>query len=64
MSGVPWDRSLFSIPHSKMDADPEVWAVAEEMIITEIRLAQKEYLKTNYQFAKDLSATCASGEPC
>lgn len=64
MSGVPWERSLFSVPHSKMDADPEVWGIVEEMIKTEIMVAQKENLKTNYQFAEDSSATCDSARPC
>jgi hypothetical protein len=36
MSGVPWERRLLSVPHSKMDADPEVWSTVERLILTEI----------------------------
>jgi hypothetical protein len=36
MSGVPWKRRLLSVPHSKMDADPEVWSTVEELILSEI----------------------------
>jgi hypothetical protein len=36
MSGVPWERRLFSVPHSKMDADPEVWSTVEQFILSEI----------------------------
>jgi len=36
VSSLPWERRLFSIPHSKMDADPEVWATVEQMILSEI----------------------------
>ena len=36
MSGVPWKRRLLSIPHSKMDADPEVWNTVEQLILSEI----------------------------
>jgi hypothetical protein len=36
MSGVPWKRRLLSVPHSKMDADPEVWSTVEKLILSEI----------------------------
>jgi hypothetical protein len=32
MSGVPWERRLLSVPHSKMDADPEVWSRAKRVV--------------------------------
>lgn len=36
MSGVPWERRLLSVPHSKMDADPEVWSTVKQLILSEI----------------------------
>ncbi len=36
MSSLSWERKLFSIPHAKMDADPEVWATVEQIILSEI----------------------------
>ena len=36
MSSLSWERRLFSTPHAKMDADPEVWATVEQMILSEI----------------------------
>ena len=36
MSGVPWERRLLSVPHSKMDAEPEVWSTVEQLILSEI----------------------------
>ena len=36
MSGVPWERRLLSVPHSKMDADQEVWSTVEQLILSEI----------------------------
>jgi hypothetical protein len=36
MSGVPWERRLLAVPHSKMDADPEVWSTVEQFILSEI----------------------------
>jgi len=36
MSGQPWERRLLSVPHSKMDADPEVWSTVEQLILSEI----------------------------
>ena len=36
MSGVPWERRLLSVPHSKMDADAEVWSTVEQFILSEI----------------------------
>jgi hypothetical protein len=36
MSSLSWERRIFSIPHVKMDADPEVWATVEQMILSEI----------------------------
>ena len=36
MSGEPWKRRLLSVPHSKMDADPQVWSTVEQLILSEI----------------------------
>lgn len=36
MSNLSWERRLFSIPHVKMEADPDVWATVEKMILSEI----------------------------
>ena len=36
MSSLSWERRLFSTPHAKMEADPEVWATVEQMILSEI----------------------------
>ena len=36
MSSLSWERKLFSLPHTKMDADPEVWATVEQMILSEL----------------------------
>jgi hypothetical protein len=36
MSRLSWERKFFSLPHTKMDADPEVWAAVEQMILSEI----------------------------
>jgi hypothetical protein len=36
MSNSSWERRLFSIPHVKMEADPEVWGTVEKMILSEI----------------------------
>ena len=36
MSEQPWQRRLFSTPHSMMDADPEVWALVEKLILAEL----------------------------
>ena len=44
MSGVPWERRLLSVPHSKMDADPEVWSTVEELILSEIDNPKSEIL--------------------
>jgi len=44
MSGVPWERRLLSVPHSKMDADPEVWSTVEQLILSEIDDIQPEIL--------------------
>jgi hypothetical protein len=44
MSGVPWERRLLSVPHSKMDADPEVWSTVEQLILTEIDDLKPEIL--------------------
>ena len=64
MSAAPWERRLFSVPHSKMDADPEVWATVEEMIIAEIMKVHQKNFTTNNQLAADTSATCDIGKPC
>jgi hypothetical protein len=44
MSGVPWERRLLSVPHSKMDADPEVWSTVEQLILSEIGDMKPEIL--------------------
>jgi len=44
MSGVPWKRRLLSVPHSKMDADPEVWSTVEQLILSEIGDMKPEIL--------------------
>jgi hypothetical protein len=44
MSGVPWERRLLSVPHSKMDADPEVWSTVEQIILSEIGDMKPEIL--------------------
>ena len=44
MSGVPWERRLLSVPHSKMDADPEVWSTVEQIILSEIDELNSEIL--------------------
>ena len=36
ISSLSWERKLFSIPHVKMEADPEVWAMVKKMILSEI----------------------------
>jgi hypothetical protein len=36
MSSQPWQRRLFSTPHSMMDADPEVWSIVERLILNEV----------------------------
>ena len=36
LSGLPLHIRLFSTGHNKMDADPEVWATVEKMILAEI----------------------------
>jgi hypothetical protein len=36
VSSLSWERRVFSIPHVKMEADPEVWATVEQMILSEI----------------------------
>jgi hypothetical protein len=36
MKTQPWQRRLFSTPHSMMDADPEVWALVEDLILDEL----------------------------
>ena len=36
MSSMTWERRLFSTPHVKMEADPEVWVTVEQMILSEI----------------------------
>lgn len=54
MSAQPWQRRLFSTPHSMMDADPEVWAIVEKLIIDELGrhkenlLVEDDHLKTDH----------------
>lgn len=36
MSGVPWYKKIFRIPHSKMNVDPAVWGKVEELILAEL----------------------------
>jgi hypothetical protein len=53
---VDWQRRLFSTPHSMMDADPEVWALVEELILDELGihkenfLVEDEHLKVEHPF--------------
>ena len=54
MSSLSWERKLFSIPHAKMDADPEVWATVEQMILSEI------VDNTDQIFARDKSLALPS----
>jgi hypothetical protein len=55
MSAQPWQRRLFSTPHSMMDADPKVWAFVEKLILDEIRkhkknlLVEDDHAKTQHQ---------------
>ena len=44
MSAQPWQRRLFSTPHSMMDADPEVWSVVEKLILDEVSRVNKSVL--------------------
>jgi hypothetical protein len=56
MTAQPWQRRLFSTPHSMMDADPEVWALVEELILDELGihkenfLVEDEHLKVEHPF--------------
>jgi hypothetical protein len=56
MRTQPWQRRLFSTPHSMMDADPEVWALVEELILDELGnykenvLVEDDHLKTDKPF--------------
>jgi len=54
MSSLSWERRLFSTPHVKMDADPEVWATVEQMILSEI------VDNTDQIFARDKSLALPS----
>jgi pimeloyl-ACP methyl ester carboxylesterase len=36
LSGVPWYKLVFRVAHSKMNADPRVWAKVEALILTAI----------------------------
>jgi hypothetical protein len=54
MSSSSWERRLFSTPHAKMDADPEVWATVEQMILSEI------VGNTDQVFARDKSLAIPS----
>lgn len=36
MSRQPWERRIFATPHNQMDADPQVWAAVEDLILAEI----------------------------
>jgi hypothetical protein len=44
MTAQPWQRRLFSTPHSMMDADPEVWALVEELILDELGIHKENFL--------------------
>ena len=54
MTAQPWQRRLFSTPHSMMDADPEVWALVEKLILDELGihkenvLVEDEHLKAEH----------------
>ena len=44
MSAQPWQRRLFSTPHSMMDADPEVWSIVEKLILDEVSRVNRSVL--------------------
>jgi hypothetical protein len=56
MTAQPWQRRLFSTPHSMMDADPEVWAIVEELILDELGnhkenfIVEDDHLKAEHPF--------------
>ncbi len=54
ISSLSWERRLFSTPHVKMDADSEVWATVERMILSEI------VDNTDQIFARDKSLALPS----
>jgi hypothetical protein len=54
MSNSSWERRLFSIPHIKMEADPEVWATVEKMILSEVAESSTQI------FAGDMSSDSPS----
>lgn len=54
MSKSSWERRLFSIPHVKMEADREVWATVEKMILSEI------VDRSNQTLAGDMSSDLPS----
>jgi hypothetical protein len=39
LSAVPWYKLVFRVAHSKMNADPDVWAKAAELILNAISAA-------------------------
>lgn len=53
MSAQPWQRRLFSTPHSMMDADPEVWAFVEQLILDELRNHRGNLLAEDEHVNKD-----------
>jgi len=54
MSSLPWARQFFTTPHSKMDADPEVWAIVENLILEEVSKNRKGVLAENFELDSDL----------
>jgi hypothetical protein len=64
MTDVPWERRLFSVPHSKMDADPDVWALVEALILSEID-AQLEYFSAPKTMLEAKTyGICTFGKTC
>ncbi len=38
ISNVAWIKKLFRVAHTKMDRDPEVWSLVEQLVLEEIKL--------------------------
>lgn len=57
MSRLSWERKLFSIPHVKMEADPEVWLTVEKMILSEIVATSDETLPGDKGFTLPLASS-------
>lgn len=46
-SDLPFNRRLFPTPHTKMDADPEVWNMVENWILDEVKPPEMTIVATN-----------------